>query len=152
MIIWSELYLMHCRRKICVYGHFLFWVGKIFKTKFPKITTFVIISLNFLNNQWNYRKNFFIVSMIGLHTWNSKIRSKNWEKWSFVFFSLKTNFCDLKLKLLSRPLLIPEKLETMLRSKVLPQMRTLWSNYSLDLKLVKHARYVYCNFSSLNIS
>ena len=30
--------------------------------------SFVIISLKFWNKQWNFRKNFFIVSMIGLHT------------------------------------------------------------------------------------
>ena len=60
--------------------------AKIFKTKFPENTTFVIISLIFWNNQWNARKILFIVSMIGLHTSNSKIRSKNWEKWSIVCF------------------------------------------------------------------
>ena len=44
-----------------------FWVGKNFKTKCLK-NTFVIISIHFWNNQWNSMKNFFIVSIIGLHT------------------------------------------------------------------------------------
>ena len=46
------------------------------------------------------RKNFFMVSMIGLNTWNSKIRSKNWEKWSFVFFLLENHFFYLKLMMM----------------------------------------------------
>ena len=66
----------------------LFLSGQKFSKQNFQKTTFVIISLNFWNNQWNSRKNFFTVSMTGLHTWNNKIRSENWEKWSFVFFSL----------------------------------------------------------------
>ena len=102
--------------KLDFFFFFNFEWAKILKTNFQKNTAFVIISLNFWNNHWNSRKNLFIVSMIGLHIWNSKIRSKNWEKWSFVFFLRKPIF------------VIPKKLETLLRSKILPQMRTLWSN------------------------
>ena len=73
--------------------------AKILKTKFPKNRTFVINSLNFWNNQQNSWKNFFIVSIIDLHTWNSKVRSKNWEKWSFVFLLFENHFLWFKTKI-----------------------------------------------------
>ena len=41
------------------------------------------------------------------------------------FLPLKIDFGDLKLKLPLQPLIITEKLETALRSKILSQMRTL---------------------------
>ena len=53
---------------------------KFSKQYFQK-TAFVIISLKFWNNQWNSRKNFIIVNMLGLHIWNSKLTRKNREKW-----------------------------------------------------------------------
>ena len=42
---------------------FPFEWAKIFKTKFPKNTTFVIISLHFGNDQSNSKKNAFIGKM-----------------------------------------------------------------------------------------
>ena len=125
---------------------FFFEWANIFKTKFPKNTTFVIISLNFGNSQWSSSKNFFIVSMIGLHTWNNKVRSKIWGKRSILLFLFENQFfffLDLKLKLPFQPFTGTWKLETVLRSKILPQMRTLWSNQSLVLKLVKHVYVMY---------
>ena len=80
-------------------GHFFFEWAKLFKTKFPKSTIFVLISLNFGNNWWNSRKYFFIVNMIGLDTWNSKIRSKDRKKWSFVFFIFENQFLWFKTKI-----------------------------------------------------
>ena len=67
-------------------------MGQNFEDKISKKYNIcnVIISLIFWNNK--ILEKIFIVRTIDLHKWNSKIRSKNWEKWSFVFFSLKTNF------------------------------------------------------------
>ena len=80
-------------------GTLFFEWAKIFETKLPKNTTFVIISLNFRNNQWNSRKNLFTVRMIGLHTWSSKLGVKIEKNGHLYFLSLKINFCDLQLKL-----------------------------------------------------
>ena len=85
-----------------------FWVGKIFKTKFPKNTTFMIISLNFWNNQWNSRKNLFIVWLVYIHE-TVKLGVKIEKNGHLCFFSLKTNFCDLKLKLPFQPFLDSRK-------------------------------------------
>ena len=93
-----------------------FWVGKNFQNKIFKKHN---LCYNFLFEIINV-----IMSMISLHTWNSK----NWEKWSFVFFPF---FFLLRFKTkITFPalLLIPKKLETVLSSKILPQMKTLWSN------------------------
>ena len=100
VLMFSDLlYLSSEWKTICTYMDTFFWVGKNFQNKFPKNTTFVIISLNFWNDQWNSRKKFFIVSMIGLQTWNSKIKGKNWEKWSFVFFLFENQILWLKSKI-----------------------------------------------------
>ena len=52
-----------------------------FSKQYFQKTAFVIISLKFWNNQWNSRKNFIKVNMLGLHIWNSKLTRKNREKW-----------------------------------------------------------------------
>ena len=52
-----------------------------FSKQYFQKSAFVIISLKFWNNQWNSRKNFIMVNMLGLHIWNSKLTRKNREKW-----------------------------------------------------------------------
>ena len=82
--------------------HFMdtfFWVGKNFQNKISKKQDICDNFLNFWNNQRNSWKNFFIVSIIGLHTWNSKVRSKNWEKWSCVFLLFENHFLWFKTKI-----------------------------------------------------
>ena len=77
-----------------------FVFAKNFKTKFPKNLTLVITSLYFWNNQGNFRKNFFILSMTGLHTyiWNSKIESKYWGTRSLVFVPFEKQLSWFKTK------------------------------------------------------
>ena len=71
---WKTAYFLYKLQHLSLHMDTFFDWAKIFKKIFK---TFVIISLNFWNNQWSSRKNFFIVSVLGLHTWSSKIRSTN---------------------------------------------------------------------------
>ena len=99
--IWTKFILTiptPCISQICIKGYFFLSGQKFSKQNFQK-TTFVIISLNFWNNRWNSRKKFFKMSMIGLNTWKSKSRSKNWEKSSFVFFLYENQFLWFKTKI-----------------------------------------------------
>ena len=94
----GHFYMQRNVRNVVMANFFVF--TKNFKTKFPKNTTLAITSLYFWNNQQNFRKNFFILSMTGLHTyiWNSKIENKNWGKRSLVFILFEKQLSWFKTK------------------------------------------------------
>ena len=91
--------------------------------------------------------------MIGLQTWHSKIRSKNWEKLSFVFFLFETKCCHLKLKLPFVSFIDTWKTENSVEEKDPSTDENVMIKLVIGLKISKtYTLYVYFNFFLLNIS